>query len=254
MELPKIFFEVHSNLPREGPGNNESTEKAFKSLKNLPAKPRILDIGCGPGMQTIELAKLTSVQIEALDKYQSFLDQLNSNAKKQGLSGRIKTVKGDMFNLKYQKESFDLIWCEGAIFVIGFERGLREWRPLLANEGYLAVSELSWFRKDLPEELEAFMKEMCAGFNEGVKTVDENIETARKTGYRVLNSFMLPKQAWWDPYYKPIEAKLPALKAKHKSEPEALQYLASEEKEIEMYRKYSDYYGYAFYILQKVQK
>jgi ubiquinone/menaquinone biosynthesis C-methylase UbiE len=77
MEMPQIFYEVHSNLPGEGPGDNESTGRAFKSLKNLPANPRILDIGCGPGMQTIELAKLSGGQIEALDSHQAFLDQLD---------------------------------------------------------------------------------------------------------------------------------------------------------------------------------
>ncbi len=252
MEMPQIFYEVHSNLPREGPGDNESTNRAFKSLKNLPANPRILDIGCGPGMQTIELAKLSSGQIEALDNHQAFLDQLNLSAKKEGLSGRIKTVKGDMFNLGYEKESLDLIWCEGAIFVIGFERGVAEWRPLLKNNGYLVVSELSWLRDQLPGELESYMKEMYSGIKSaGVRGIEENVETAEKAGFQVLNSFTLPKKAWWQNYYSPIEAKLPSLKAKHKDEQEALRYLACEEREIEMYRKYSDYYGYVFYVLQK---
>ena len=252
MEMPQIFYDVHSNLPREGPGGNESTCRAFNSLKNLPAKPRILDIGCGPGMQTIQLAKLSNEKIEALDNHQPFLDQLNLSAKKEGLSYRIKTVKGDMFNLKYEKESFDLIWCEGAIFIIGFEKGLTEWRPLLANKGYLVLSELVWLRKDLPEELQSFMKEMYAGLEgSGVRSIEENIETAKKLGFQVLNSFTLPKKGWWD-YYSLIEVKLPSLKAKYKDDQEALQYLAMEEMEIEMYRKYSDYYGYVFYMLQKV--
>jgi SAM-dependent methyltransferase len=250
MEMPPIFYEVHSNLSREGPGSNQSTQRAFKTLKNLPANPSILDIGCGPGMQTIELGKLSGAQIEAVDNHQAFLDELNLNAQKEGLADKIHAYKGDMFNLKYQKESFDLIWCEGAIFIIGFERGLRQWRLLLKDKGYLVLSELSWLREDLPSELVAYMKEIYAGLEEGVNSIEENEETARKTGYNVLNSFTLPKRDWWN-YYTPIKAKLPQLKAKHKDEPEALQYFASEEREIEMYHKYSDYYGYAFYVLQK---
>jgi len=252
MEMPRIFYEVHSDLPREGPGDNESTDIAFKSLKNLPAKPRILDIGCGPGMQTIELARLSSGQIEALDNHQPFLDQLNLSAKKEGLSDRIKTVKGDMFNLKYEKVSFDLIWCEGAIFVIGFKKGLTEWRPLLVNNGYLVISEISWLKKGLPDELQSYMKEMYAGIESaGVKNIEENIKTARKSGFQVLKSFTLPEKDWED-YYSSIEAKLPSLKAEYKDEQEVLECFAGEEKEIEMYRKYSDYYGDVFYVLQKV--
>jgi tRNA G46 methylase TrmB len=53
----KIFFEVHNDLPREGPGDNKSTRKAYLTLPVILEKPRVLDIGCGPGMQTVELAK-----------------------------------------------------------------------------------------------------------------------------------------------------------------------------------------------------
>jgi ubiquinone/menaquinone biosynthesis C-methylase UbiE len=252
MEMPPIFYEVHSNLPREGPGENQSTEKAYKMLRNLPAKPRILDIGCGPGMQTITIAKLSQGQITAVDNHQAFLDQLNASAQKEGVSGRIKTAIGDMFNLQFDKGSFDVVWCEGAIFIIGFEKGLREWRPLLADKGYFVTSELSFLRKDLPSELDAYMKEMYAGLdNSAANTVEENLVAAKKAGYQVIGSFILPKSGWFDNYYTPIETKLPALREKHKGEPEALAYLSAEEKEIEMFRRYSDYYGYAFYILQK---
>ncbi|MCW4000130.1 MAG: class I SAM-dependent methyltransferase [Candidatus Bathyarchaeota archaeon] len=254
MDLPAIFFEVHSDLPREGPGDSQSTAKAFHMLKGLPPKPRILDVGCGPGMQTIELAKLSGVQIEAVDFHQPFLDELEAAAQKAGVSSRIHAVRGDMFNLQYPKESFDLVWCEGAIFVIGFGRGLREWQPLLRRGGYLVASELSWFNRDAaPLEVKAFLAEMYAGMeNSSANTVEENLETARKLGYGVVGSFKLPDSGWWDNYYTPIEAKLPGLRAKHHGDADAMAYLDSEEKEISMFRHYSSYYGYAFYVLQKI--
>jgi 2-polyprenyl-3-methyl-5-hydroxy-6-metoxy-1,4-benzoquinol methylase len=83
-KMPEIFWEIHSGLPREGPGDNESTRKAYRMLKGLPENPRILDIGCGPGMQTIELAKLSSGRIDALDSHQPFLEQLKKSTKKEG--------------------------------------------------------------------------------------------------------------------------------------------------------------------------
>ena len=138
-ELPKIFWEVHSGLPREGPGDNKSTKKAYMMLKDLPKNPCILDVGCGPGMQTIELAKLSSGRIVALDNHQPFLDDLNTSAEKEGVGNRIRTVNGDMFNLDYKNNSFNLLWSEGAIFIIGFEKGLRKWRRLLTANGYLVV-------------------------------------------------------------------------------------------------------------------
>ena len=245
-KMPEIFWEIHSGLPREGPGDNESTRKAYMMLKGLPENPRILDIGCGPGMQTIELAKLSSGQIDALDSHQPFLEQLKKSAKKEGIDDIIKTINGDMFNLSYENSSFDLVWSEGSIFVIGFEKGLREWRRLLTEKGYLVVSGLSWLRPDLPEDARTFMKQ---GYP-AIKTIEDNLEVAQKSGYRIVGSFVLPSKSWWDNYYTPIETKLPKIKARHKENREALEFLAMEETEIEMFRKYSDYYGYIFYIMQ----
>jgi ubiquinone/menaquinone biosynthesis C-methylase UbiE len=246
---PKIFWEVHSGLPREGPGDNESTRKAYMMLEDLPENPRILDVGCGSGMQTIELAKLSDGQIDALDNHEPFLEDLKLRAEKEGVSGNIRVVKGDMTNLSYEEGSFDLIWSEGAIFVIGFEKGLLEWRRLLTDKGYLVVSEMTWLRSDVPEEASAFMKQVYLGYPE-IKTSEENIEIARNSGYLVVDFFVLPSKSWWDNYYTPIEAKLPALKTNYRDDKEALKFIAFEEIEIEMFRKYSDYYGYVFYILQ----
>ena len=106
-KLPKVFWEIHSDLPREGPGDNKSTRKAYMMLEGLPEHPRILDIGCGPGMQTIELAKLSNAQIVALDFHQPFLEQLKKSIKKEGLVDRIEAVNGDMLNLNYEDHSYD---------------------------------------------------------------------------------------------------------------------------------------------------
>ncbi|WGM89063.1 MAG: class I SAM-dependent methyltransferase [Candidatus Bathyarchaeum tardum] len=246
-ELPQVFWEIHSNLPREGPGDNESTKKAFQMLQDLPKNPHIIDIACGPGMQTIQLAKLSEGKIVALDFYQPFLEQLKANAKKEGLDDKIDTINGDMLNLNFENESFDLVWSEGAIYIIGFEKGLREWKHLLSPKGYVVVSEMSWFQPDLPEEIVEFMDMLYPA----IKTVEDNLEVAKRIGYDIVNSFVLPQKSWWDNYYNWIEAKLPALKTKYKDNKEVMEHINCEETEIEMFRKYSDYYGYVFYILQK---
>jgi ubiquinone/menaquinone biosynthesis C-methylase UbiE len=244
--MVNVFFEVHSVLPREGPGDNESTKKAYLMLHDLPEKPRILDIGCGPGMQTITLAKLSKGTICAVDNHQPFLEQLKKNAEKEGVSEKITAVNGDMTALDYEDGSFDLIWCEGAIFIIGFEKGIREWKRLLTGKAYLVVSEMSWLTPNPPEEVKKFLMEAYPA----IKTINENLETINKAGYKIIGHFVLPKESWWTHYYTPIEAKIPSLKLKYKDDNEALEHLAAEELEIDMFRKYSDYYGYVFYVMQ----
>jgi hypothetical protein len=83
-----------------------------------------------------------------------------------------------------------------------------------------------------------------------IQTREENIETAQKCGYHIVGTFVLPEKSWWDNYYTSIESKIPFLKIKYKDD-EALHFIALEEAEIEMFRRYSNVYGYIFYIMQK---
>jgi len=116
----------------------------------------------------------------------------------------------------------------------------------LTNKGYFVVSELDWLRHYVSEEAKTFMKQ---GYP-AIKKKEENLEVAQKTGYWIVGYFILPEKSCWDKYYTPIETKLAFMKSRYKNDEESLQFLAFEEAEIEMFRKYSNYYGYVFYILQ----
>ncbi|MCL2287845.1 MAG: class I SAM-dependent methyltransferase [Candidatus Bathyarchaeota archaeon] len=247
MSVNKWFFEIHNGLPREGPGDTRSTRRVYRMFSGLPDKPRFLDVGCGPGMQTIELAKISNAEITAVDIHQPFLDELTRRAKAEGVDGKICIVRGDMNCFDFELKSFDVIWCEGAIYIAGFERGLREWRRFLVDYGYFAVSELCWINPNPPVEVREYIVEMYPA----VKTVKENLQIIKDAGYQVLDYFILPESSWWENYYLPILSKLPALKKKYQGNSEALATIAAEEKEIEMFRRHSKHYGYVFYALQK---
>ena len=133
--MMKYFFELYESLPRQGPGDNKSTEKAFQLLKNIPSTPKILDIGCGRGMQTIELAKLSNGIVTALDNHQPFLDLISEDAKKEGIENRIICKNQSMFEMTFNEESFDIIWSEGALYFFGFKKGLDKLYSLLKKEG-----------------------------------------------------------------------------------------------------------------------
>ena len=57
LELMEVFLDVQRGLPRQGPGCDESTQKALALCVGLPENPAVLDIGCGTGMQTVALAQ-----------------------------------------------------------------------------------------------------------------------------------------------------------------------------------------------------
>lgn len=244
-----IFFEIHKDIPREGPGDDASTKKAFKSLKGLSDSPTILDIGCGPGMQTLELARNTNGKVTALDMHQPFLDDLKESVNDEKLTHKVETIKGSMFTLEdhFNEASFDVIWSEGAIYIIGFEEGLRAWQPFLKKGGFIAVTELSWLKRDRPKEINDFWENDYPG----MKTIEENLKVVDSTGYELVDHFVLPESSWYDHYYYPLEKRIAMLREQHVNSDEWQKALDESLKEIEMYRKYSQYYGYVFYIMRK---
>lgn len=242
-----LFFELHKDLPREGPGDNASTARAFAMIPGLPPRPRILDIGCGPGKQTFVLAARSGGHVTALDKHRPFLDELTRLVSQAGLARRIAPLEGDMAALDFADESFDLLWSEGAIYILGFERGLREWKRLLKPGGGLAVTEISWLVENPPAEALAFWGREYPQ----MKSVAENLEIVERCGYRLLDHFTLPQSAWWEQYYTPMEVRLEMLRAQNAANPEALRLLDESQAEIDLYRKFSDAYGYEFYVMQK---
>jgi ubiquinone/menaquinone biosynthesis C-methylase UbiE len=241
-----IFFEIHRDLPREGPGDSRSTRKALSLMTGLPPEPEILDIGCGPGMQTIELARATDGRITAIDTHQEFLEQLTERARREGLSGRITAAWASMMSLPFDEKSFDAIWSEGAIYIIGFEEGLRAWQRFLKPGGYMAVTEVSWLRPQPPEEVRSFWESEYPA----IRAIDVNLERIRRAGYRDVGHFILPPSSWWDDYYTPLEGRVAALRKKYRGDEEASRQLDEHEREIDMYRKYVDCYSYVFYVMQ----
>ena len=241
-----VFFEIHSDNPREGPGNIESTKRAFNLLNDLPEIPKILDIGCGPGKQTIDLLEISNANIIAIDNHQPFLDTLQNKIDTERMGDRLQVFNKDMSNLDFEQECFNVIWSEGAIYQIGFENGLNYWKKFLKPNGYIAVTEISWIKDNPPDDLFNFWINAYPA----IQSIQGNLDIIKKCGYKLIDNFTLPESAWWD-YYNPIIEKLPDLKKKYKKNKEALAVIAEEDIEIELYRNYSDYYGYVFYILQK---
>jgi len=242
----EIIYEIFNDLPRGSPGSQDTTKKAYLLLKRLPNQPLILDIGCGPGMQTLELAKISGGQLIALDVYQPFLDRINQSAVEKGFAERIRTVNKSMLEMDFDVESFDIIWAEGSIYIIGFEKRLKEWNKFLKETGYFAVSEIAWLKENPPEEpLQFFKAEYPA-----MQTHEANLKIIDNLGYHLVNSFVFPKSDWLN-YYNPLEIKVAALRKKYHHNQKANNFLDLMQTEITIYKKYSKYYGFVFYLMQK---
>lgn len=245
--MEEVFYDLYQGLPRQGPGNDRSTVRAIKLVGQLPDQPMILDLGCGTGFQTFQLAHQLGGKIYALDNYPPYLAQVEENAKKQGLDQVIEPVIGDMGNLNFPAAYFDLIWAEGSIYIMGFKDGLKYIKPFLKLDGYVAVSEICWLKNDQPDELVDFWNQEYSSMN----TTEGNIEIIRKLNYTLIDYFILSPTAWWDSYYIPLENRLIEMREKYLENESALELIEFVQLEIDMYRKYPDFYGYVFFIMRK---
>ena len=248
----ELLFEVFDpSMPRLGPGDDASTQKALKTLHSAGLQSseglRILDLGCGNGAPTMQLARNLDSTILAVDFHKPFLDELNRRAQAEGLGGKIRTLHEDMNKLDFEAGSFDLIWSEGALYNMGFREGLPVCRSLLAPGGMMAVTELVYFTPDVPEECKTFF-DMAYPPMTDVKT---NLASIEEAGFSMLGHFSLPESSWLDNYLVPLESRLDVVEAKYADNPEKMEMLGAFRKEIDIYRKYSKHYGYEFFMMKK---
>lgn len=242
-----LFVELSEGLPRQGPGSTEATLRALSMVQGLPAHPRILDVGCGPGAQTIALARATGSEIIALDNRPRFLDEMFARATMAGVISQIKPICGSMFKMDFPDASFDLFWSEGAIYIMGFGAGLSACRRFLKPGGSIVVSELTWLTDSPPAEV----RDRWAQEYPAMQTIDTNLKIAADAGYADIKTFILPTADWWAYYYGPAEARVAEVRARHAGEPETVALLDDIRREYDLFRAYSDSYGYVFYVMQK---
>jgi SAM-dependent methyltransferase len=245
----QFFFQFHHSIPRKGPGTAEATARAFRRLEGLlPPAPALLDLGCGAGAQTLTLAPLTTGSILAIDVHPPFVEELQAQLTARGLQDRVTARVGDMKALGLPPESFDLVWCEGALFVLGFETGLRTLHPLLRGPGLVVVTEAAWLRpaEEAPRHVRAFWDEAYPAMTD----VEGNLALARRAGFVPLDHFTLPAEGW-AAYVDPLERRMNEVLALHPGDPDAEEAAMAERREFAMFREHLGWFGYEFFLLQR---
>ena len=242
-----LINEFFIELERQGPGSREETIRALSFIPGLSNRTKIADLGCGTGFQTMVLAEKTEATITALDLFAGSIDKLNARAESLGLQERVRGIVGSMDDLQFQDEEFDIIWSEGAIGNIGFERGLAHWKRFLKKEGYVAVTYESWFTDERPAEIEKWWTDAVPG----ISTIAHNISIMQKTGYIPAAAFILPETCWTENYFAPQKTRHEEFLKKHPGNKTAENMIAFMRREAELYAKYKQYYGYVFYVGRK---
>lgn len=220
-------YDTAQGLDHDGLRKNFSkyTRQAFQMVPQLD-RPRILDIGCGTGVPALELARMSDGEIFGIDIDETALQEFSKKIAAAGLQDRVKAVKCSLFDIEFPDESFDVVWAEGVIAIIGFEKGLREWRRLIKPHGYL-------------------------GIHDDVDDIQRKTEAIPAHGYAIINTFAISRDTWWDEYYSLLEKRIQELRRKYREDADALAILDKEQNGVEMFKNEPKYHGSIFYVIQK---
>lgn len=247
-DLLRLLVDLHVDNDRQGPGSRGASVEAIERASLSKERGlRVVDLGSGTGAATLVLAAELDAHVTAVDLVPEFLDHLRRRADAHGLSDRISTLSASIDDLPIPDESFEVVWSEGAVYNIGFARGVSLWKRLLVPGGTLVVSELTWLTDERPAELDAHWNEEYPE----VGTVDKKIEALRTAGYDVVDHFFLGEECWIDNYYGPLLDGLDAFVERHDRSTESVSVAEAERFEADLYRRFSKYMSYGVYIARR---
>jgi SAM-dependent methyltransferase len=246
MSLESAYATVFAGMTRQGPGSERSTRRALSLLPPLPQTGTVLDLGCGTGASTLVIADTLHRSVLASDVNPASLETLQACARAAGLQDRITTARASADSTGQPVDSAALIWCEGAIFTVGVEAGLRHWHPILKHGAAVAFTEMVWFGPSRPAEAASFLTGCYPPMTDAASLLSQCFGC----GYRLQAMFALPEADWWDEYLAGV---IPAT-ARHRTnpDPDIQSVIAICDKELDIARRFGADYGYVFVILTKV--
>ena len=242
MDAAEVFWALHSDLPREGVGSDATTRTLLDLTGPLPSSPRALDVGCGPGRASLVLAA-AGARVTAVDLHEPFLHRTRDAARGAGLTARVAVERASMTALPHPDGAFDLLWCEGAAYLMSVDRALQEWRRLLRPGGALMLTDAVWTMAAPSEEARRFWSQYPEMRDEAAL-----VAAARSAGWEVLATHLLPDADWTDEYHDPLAA---AIDAWPDPDPDTAAVLAAARREVAARQAHRDEFGDLALVLRR---
>ena len=242
-----MIADFFKRVDRQGPGGEWETRLAASLIPDFKRKIRIADIGCGKGSQTFVLVDEYDAEIDAVDLLPEMMEGIRKQCQEKGLEDCVHPVQASMDDLPFQPNSYDLIWAEGSIFIIGYEKGLQYWHQFLKPGGYVAVTDCSWLNCKRPKNMSWIQDNVPE-----IDTIEHKIEQMSAAGYEPYAHFILPETCWTKNYYEPMAPAMEAFLQDHKGNKAAHSFVDRLKEEIAYYKENKEYFGYVFYIGKKI--
>ena len=249
MDEMEVLTEIYRPLTRQGPGSDAMATRAMDlcGLRD-DSRLRVADLGSGTGSATILLAEHLSAEVVAVDLFAPFLEGVLERARAAGVEDRVTTLAASIDDLPFGSEEFDVIWSEGAAYNIGFAEAVRSWRQFLKPGGTLVLSDITWTTVDRPREIEDFW----IGEYPQIDLASAKLSVLERAGYVPEAFFMLPGDCWTESYYEPVAERLSAVEELHGQDAVVVDVVAALRHEIDLYRRFGEYFSYGMYVARRI--
>lgn len=202
------------------------TREAFKSIPVME-KPMILDLGCGTGVPTLEMARLTDGKITAVDTDRDRLEWLEEKIGRLKLQDRISVVRKSALRIDFPEKSFDIILAEGFFNIIGFEKGLSRFVTFLKSTGHFMI-------------------------HDDYRYNTRKLQVIKKYNLQLIVSFQLDETVWWNEYCSCLQKKIAEFEKKWGKRVNADRLFKQEKSELVMYRKKPESWRSVYLVLKKL--
>jgi ubiquinone/menaquinone biosynthesis C-methylase UbiE len=161
--------------------------QAAQLTAGLPDGAKVLEVAPGPGYLSIEIARLRRLDVAALDISHTFVQIGSDSARLAGVD--VDFRQGDVANMPFEAESFDLIFCQAAFKNFTLPRtALAEMYRVLRTGGTAVIQDMS--RNATHAEIEEEVKGMELGRLSAFMT-KATLERLRNRAYSPLQFELL---------------------------------------------------------------
>lgn len=146
--MPEAFIDV-AYLRQVAAAFQAEKEYTYDQMEIQPGQ-HLLDIGCGPGVDTVPLAKLlkNGGQVTGVDIDPKMIEAADEWAAEHGVSSAITHILADVAQLPFSDNHFDAVRAERLFQVIPEEYGLKQVFPEMVRVvkpgGRIVVADTDW--------------------------------------------------------------------------------------------------------------
>ena len=167
------------------PGGRASTESLVRRAQ-ITDTTRVLDVGCGVATTAVEIARRYGAPVTAVDISPVMLERAAANARAAGVAHLVTVEAGDILNLGYADDSFDVVIAEAVTMFVDRARAAEELARVTKPGGRMLATEFFWREPPTPEAKETFLGQVCPGLE--FDTIDDWVRIYEGAGLTGLET------------------------------------------------------------------